>query len=149
MIYVSEDGIFGKLKTWKMQETFRKDNFRGVVKRPYILSTQRLYLSALALTTQRPDISYGCRKVPFSLLRWLLQPPYYGTLIITGMYPRPPDGHEQCDSTKVRSKTCLLVREQLPNLLCILRATSQQGSQELARSSFLIYIFDTLDQTFY
>lgn len=137
MIYVSEDGNFGKLKTWKMQETFRKDNFRGVVKRPYILSSQRLYLSALALTTQRSDISYDCRKDPFSLLRWLLQPPYYGTLIITGMYPRPPDDQEQCDCTKVRSTTCLLVREQLPSLLCTLRATSQQGNQELARQFVL------------
>lgn len=137
MRYVSEDGLLGRSKGCRVQETLGKDNCRGVVKRPYILSTQRLYLSALALTTQRSDISYDCRKVPFSLLRRLLQPPYFGTLIITGMYPRPPDGHEQCDCTKVRSKTCRLVREQLPNLLYTLRATSQQGNQELARQFVL------------
>lgn len=47
---------------------------------------------------------------------------------------------------KVCSKTCVLVLEQLPNLLRTLRATSQQGTQELANSSFLITIFDILDQ---
>lgn len=54
--------------------------------------------------------------------------------------------HEQCGCTKVHSKTCVLVLEQLPNLLRTLRATSQQGTQELASSSFLIEIFDIPDQ---
>lgn len=54
--------------------------------------------------------------------------------------------HEQCHCTKVCSKTCVLVLEQLPDLLRTLRATSQQGNQELASSSFLVKIFDILDQ---
>lgn len=54
--------------------------------------------------------------------------------------------HEQCGCLKVCSKTCVLVLEQLPDLLRTLRATSQQGSQELASSSFLIKVFDTRDQ---
>lgn len=60
--------------------------------------------------------------------------------------PSTTASHERCDCMKVCSKTCVLVLEQLPNLLRTLRATSQQGTQELASSSFLITIFDILDQ---
>ena len=54
------------------------------------------------------------------------------------------DDHRQCDCTKVDSKACLLISDQMPNLLRTLRATSQQGDRELAKSSFTILSFDKL-----
>ena len=54
------------------------------------------------------------------------------------------DYHRQCDCTKADTKGCLLIGDQMPNLLRTLRATSQQGDRELAESSFRILSFDTL-----
>ena len=56
------------------------------------------------------------------------------------------DHHGQCDCTKVDSQACLLISDQLPNLLRTLRATSQQGNQELASSSFRNFMLGTLDE---
>ena len=53
--------------------------------------------------------------------------------------------HRQCDCTTVDSKTCLLLGDQLPNLLRTLRAASQQGDQQLAGSSFTNMMLGTLD----
>ena len=54
--------------------------------------------------------------------------------------------HHECDCTKVDFAACLLISDQMPNLLRTLRATSQQGDQELAKSSFTILSFDTLNE---
>ena len=53
--------------------------------------------------------------------------------------------HRECDCTKDDSNSCLLIADQLPNLLRTLRATSQQGNQELAKSSFSNVMLGTLD----
>lgn len=55
------------------------------------------------------------------------------------------DHHSQCDCTKVDSDSCLLISDQLPNLLRTLRAASQQGNRELAESSFTNVMLGTLD----
>ena len=53
--------------------------------------------------------------------------------------------HRECDCTTVDSNSCLLIADQLPNLLRTLRATSQQGNQELARCSITNVMLGTLD----
>ena len=50
-----------------------------------------------------------------------------------------------CECARVDSTTCLLISDQLPNLLRTMRVASQQGDQELARSSFTNIMFGTLD----
>lgn len=54
--------------------------------------------------------------------------------------------HDPCHCNSVDSQACLLISDQLPNLLRTLRAVSQQGDQELARSSFTNIMFGTLDE---
>lgn len=56
------------------------------------------------------------------------------------------DDHQDCNCTQLNFTTCLLISDQLPNLLRTLRAYSQQGDQCLAKSSFSAHIFYEFDQ---
>ena len=58
--------------------------------------------------------------------------------------PQTTDNGHDCSCTGF--STCLLVSDQLPNFLRLLRAYSQQGDRDLARSSFSVRIFYHFNQ---